>query len=173
MGWKADKEKADRFLPEIERVIRSIAGDIIEVKESELEKDQQCATDYVITIDSGDIACRVRKYHYWKRFADVTLRYRRPSGRKTEFEKIKAGYARWYLYAWREVSWEPKFCAWIFLDLDILRKCGLLNGEQEEIWNHDHSSSFVSLSLAALWTNECIIRANDTAYEKIAKKLMQ
>ena len=91
-GWESDKAWADRYLPEIERVVKLMAHKIISIEVSAPEADQFQATDYIVRADAGDIACRIRKWQYFGRFHDFTLRARRPSGISTEVSKIKDGY---------------------------------------------------------------------------------
>jgi hypothetical protein len=131
-GWERSKLRADKYRPEIERIIRTVAGDIVEFREATPEEDRYSATDYVVTILGGDIACRIREQWYWFEFGDFALRYSRPTGRKTEVEKIKNGYGRWYLYGWTSRLEDGyKLLAWIFIDLDIIRQSGLLKKVSE------------------------------------------
>jgi hypothetical protein len=167
MGWESSKRRVNKYLPEIERIIRSIAGDIIEFRESTPEEDQYTATDYVVTVAGGDIACRVREQLYWFKFGDFALRYSRPSGRITEFEKIKNGYGHWYLYAWTWRFSDNKLLAWIFVDLDKLRRSGLLDVPRSPIPSPDNSSEFVTFSLPELWHHNCIIKAHGKAWLRI------
>ena len=170
-GWEKSKKWADKYVPEIKQVVRQVAGEIIEVRIADQDKDQHEATDYIVEISSGDIACRVRDQYFW-RFGDFTLRYSRPSGNQTELEKIKKGYARWYLYAW-DKRFTGKFTAWVFVDLDKLRNSGLLDRPRRIIPNGDGSSSFVYISLVELWQHGCITEANEAASMRILERLSE
>ena len=171
VGWERSKKWADKFVPEIKLVVRQVAGEIIEVRIADQDKDQHEATDYIVEVSSGDIACRIRDEYYWHKYGDVTLRHSRPSGNKTEVEKIKEGYARWYLYAWTKRADPGKFIAWAFIDLDKMRDCGLLDEPRQAIPNGDESSSFVSISLAELWQKGCITEVDETAGIRILEAL--
>ena len=171
MGWESSKRRVDKYRPEIERIIRSIAGDIIEFRESSPEEDQCNATDYVVTVSSGDIACRVRDQLYWFEYGDFAVRYSRPSGRMTELEKIKNGYGRWYLYAWTLRFSDNKLLAWIFVDLDKFRRSGLLDAPGSPIPSPDNSSEFVTFSLPELWQYNCIVKAHDKVWLRILRML--
>ena len=166
-GWETSKRWADKYTPEITQVMREVAGQIIEVRVATEREDQERATDYVITVSSGDIGCRVREQFYWIKYGDVTFRCSRPSEHSTETEKIKAGCGHWYLYAWTERFDPGKFCAWVFLDLDKLRKHKLLDQPRESIANIDGSSDFISISLAELWKHDCVVKASTTAMDRI------
>jgi len=171
MGWESSKRQADKYRPEIERIIRSIAGNIIDVRESTPEEDQFNATDYVVTVSDGNIACRVREQYYWLKFGDFALRYSRPSGRITEFEKIRNGYGRWYLCAWTKRFSDNKLCAWVLVDLDRLRRSGLLDEPRSPILSPDNSGEFVVFSLLELFQHNCITEAHNEVKARILRML--
>lgn len=158
--WQQRKQWADKFWPEIERVVRTVAGDIVDVQIASDHQDQKQATDYIVTVSSGDIACRVRNWEYWRRFGDFTIRWSVPSGITTEWEKIKAGYGRWYLYAW--VRPTDKFGAWIFVDLDRLRDSGLLD-RMAGPWDNYDGTTFKTLAPLKLYEYGCIVKAGGEA----------
>lgn len=158
-GWKRDKAWADRYWPEIERVIRSVAGEIIDVQQADDESDQKRATDYVVSVSAGDIACRIRRWEYWERFADITIRSSRPGPVKTELQKIRDGFGRWYLYAWAYD--DGRFGAWVFLDLDKLRTTGILSDAARQYNNHDGSSGFIAIPVHRV--ADCILQAGGHA----------
>lgn len=167
-NWKQDKAWADRYWPEIERVIRQVAGEIIDVRQADDESDQKRATDYVVSVSSGDIACRIRKWQYW-RYAEVTIRSSRPGPYKTELQKIREGFGRWYLYAWAHD--DGQFGAWVFVDLDKLRDSGFLERSWEEQNNHDGSSTFICIPICHL--QDCILRAGGAACTCETPQMMQ
>ena len=171
MNWKKSKDWADKYVPEIERVIKQVAGEIVEVRIANQDEDQNHATDYIVEVSSGDIACRVREECFWHRYADITLRYLRPSGNKTELEKIKEGYGCWYLYAWDKRFTDGKFIAWVFVDLDKLRNSGLLNKPRQVVWNRDGSSAFIYIKLAELWQQGCFTEVSEEAGIQILETL--
>lgn len=158
--WLDDREWADAFWPEIERVIRGVAGDIADVRLASVDEDRKSATDYIVTVSSGDIACRIRRKGKWKGFGDFTVRAWRKSGHETELAKLQRGFGRWYLYAWAE---NEHFGAWIFLDLDVLRESGLLGDDRQIIKNPDGRSGFKAYSLIELCNARCIVRSGGAA----------
>ena len=165
--WRQDKHWADKHLPEIERVIRSVAGDIISIDVASDVADQSFATDYIVRVQAGDIACRIRKWPHWIRHHDFTLRSSRPSGIETELAKIQAGFARWYLYAWAKD--DLAFGAWVFVDLDRLRDSGLLDVQHRIIPNPNGSSNFIGLSLTELDDHGCLLHGGGAAAALIRK----
>lgn len=85
--------------------------------------DQRCATDLVLVSPTGTpqhLAVRVRNYSpYFLRYPDdITLRVRRGSGAKTEYEKICDGFGDLCFYGFQHEGDVPK---WRILDLDQLR----------------------------------------------------
>jgi len=160
-SWTADKKWADRYLPEIKRVVRKVAGDIIDVSVANASDDQCRATDYIVTVSSGEIACRVRRWQYWQKYGDLTFRHTRPSGMTTEVAKLQQGFARWYLYAWAKD--DNTFGAWFFIDLDIARSHGIFDKKWPVTWNHDHSSAFIAISKEAFFNAGCVVSAGGEA----------
>jgi hypothetical protein len=151
--WQNDKVWADNYFKSIRNVIYKVTSLIVKVEVAPDQEDKENATDYKITLETGNIACRVRRPSC--KYRDLTIRATRTSGSKTELEKIKEGYARWYLYAWAKDN--VTFDAWIFVDLDKLRKSDLLSKEHQIISNPDGETGFVALSLNDLFLNDCII----------------
>jgi hypothetical protein len=122
MNWHEDKEWTERWTPQIIDVIRSLAHRIVDVKAALPDQDRNHATDYIIKVEVGDIACRLRRIERCPRL-DFTIRSHRPSQVKTELQKLQEGFARFYLYGWieRESEWHK----WVFVDLNRCREYGL------------------------------------------------
>lgn len=155
-GWIKDKDWADKYFDDICAIIQELAGEIIDIKKADVNEDIHRATDFVVRVNTGNIAGRIRKLKYLDEFGDFTLRYSRPSGIKTELQKIREGFARWYIYSWAD----PKMIqAWIFVDLDCLRKSGILDNPQKlpRVPNPD-GTTFVSISIDDLEKIGCIKR---------------
>ncbi len=145
-----------------------MAGRIVEVREATTDEDTRHATDYVVTVGSGDIACRVRDWDSWLKHGDLTIRSRRPSGAKTELAKIKEGFGRWYLYAWVAKD-ESAIDAWMFVDLDKLRETDLLHSFRHQKWNRDRSSAFVCIFPTQLIEHSCLTDAGGKAAVRFGK----
>jgi len=131
MKWQIEKEWADRFIPEIKKILTSHAGLFVNVEISSDEIDQQQATDLIITIEGGQVAVRARRQ---TNFRDWTIRSIVRTGNKTELQKIKEGFARWYLYLWTD---NYKVVDWILIDLDKIRQDGILDKKRSHIPNGD------------------------------------
>lgn len=66
------------------------------------------------------ISVRIRKNQYIK-YKDMTIRYRSKNGGKTEFDKIKEGYAQIYFYAYENET-STDFAKVRIVDVDAIRK---------------------------------------------------
>lgn len=155
--WIIDDEWARGHGKEIAKIIRSLAGEILDVRAADEDEDIHKATDIVVEVKEGDIACRIRRPGYLEKFGDMTIRYSRPTGTPTEFEKIKKGFGRWYLYMWTVwVGKDEKIESWVFIDLDCLRASGLLDNPMP-IYNLN-GTSFIAISLEDLEKAGCIVR---------------
>jgi hypothetical protein len=102
MSYAADRAFSDDYRPELEAVLKYCAADLLAITDATKTQDRQQATDLVLTTTVGTIAARVRRPGYWQR--DLTLRlHRRVHGRWQrgfEADKIIAGFADLYIYAW-------------------------------------------------------------------------
>lgn len=154
-NFERDKAWADRYFPEIERVIRQVAGQIISVRFASDDEDMKKATDYVVTVESGEIACRIRRFKPEWKPVDITIRAWRASGTETELAKLKRGFGRWMLYAWAKD--DGQFESWVFIDLDKLRSSNLLDSDNT-IANRDGQSGFLPVTLEALKRAGCVVQ---------------
>lgn len=153
MSWKEDKQRADRFVPEITNILKDNAKYIVSIVIAPHVNDTMQATDYIIKVESGDVACRLR---WWSRFTinkEWTIRSRRDTGAETELSKLKKGWARWYLYGW---IIEEKLSSWMLIDLNIVRDVGLLNMPWQEKSNHD-GTYFIIIPNTQLKRYGCIV----------------
>lgn len=166
--WGVSKCWADKYLPEVERVIRSQAHQIVTISIASSEKDCRFATDYEVKIAGGDVACRIRDWSAWLHYGDITLRYTRPSGQETEVSKIKKGHGDWYLYAWAKNHQD--FGAWLMVDLAKLRSTNLLDTARIHD-NFDGSSQFISITLSDLLHSGCIAHVGGEAISRLVKAI--
>src|SRR3990167_1331220 len=153
MNCRDDLTWANQHLEAIRLVMKQVAQHVIEIVPATTAQDQHEATDYVVKVTSGDVAVRIRRQRYADLFGDVTLRLWRSSGAKTEVEKLKAGFARWYLYAW---SPNGVFTSWVFLDCDRMRASDVFQ-HGIPINNTDGQSGFLALSIPTLRDHGCIV----------------
>jgi len=152
MSYEIDRLWADGFTLQLVDIIRQNAMHIIDIRESVLGDDISNATDMVVSVTGGDIAVRIRRNQ--TPFRDFTLRSQRISGAKTELQKIRDGFADWYLYAWTD---KDIISEWILIDLKILRESGILDVARTEIRNIDGKTSFIVIPVRELELHGCIV----------------
>lgn len=160
-AWERDKEWADTFLPEIERVLRSASPYMVTVEIATDDDDQRHATDYVLRVSSGAVACRVRDAARcpWR---DLTLRSGRDSGATTELGKILKGWADWYLYAWADGD---RFIDWVLVDLGAFRCHWSALQASGTTRYAGGGTSFLAIPVAALESVPGLVVARAAAHE--------
>lgn len=146
---KRNWDWADKYMDQVEMILRMNAMYLLDIRIANKQKDTEESTDLVITVNGGDVAVRLRRPHY--DYRDLTIRAR--AGAKTEIDKIKAGFAKWYLYGW--VS-DDTIQEWMLVDLDIVRNKGLLN-DRDIIPNTDGRTGFIAIPHTELEENGCLI----------------
>lgn len=155
--YPSDREWADSFEDQIKTIITDVSDEIIEIVVAPEQYDVEAATDYIIKIKGGTIACRVRQFFYFEKYRDFTLRYARTSGTKTECEKIKEGYADWYLYCWGD---KPKISFYVLINLRALRDNWWVVDNAPIIPNTDNATFFKAISLDTIQQIGALVKAN-------------
>lgn len=117
MGYRSDRERADRFTP----LIKQIVGPHLLVETPE-EIDCKHAADLMIFIARDlRIAARIRNFHYLARYRyQFTIRARRDSGAETELSKIVNGWADWFFYGFADEA-DAQVLLWWLIDLHAFR----------------------------------------------------
>lgn len=117
-GFERDKQWSDKFM----RTIKQVLG-LCLLTEGDFEEDAKENTDLrVLTLKSVRIGCRVRKYHFYEKYPDeFTIRYSRPSGVKTEIDKIMEGWGDLFFYGFSNQD-ETSLIRWTLADLNVFRK---------------------------------------------------
>lgn len=146
--YKANRSFADAFTPQLCAILKENASLIVEFIEASEAQDKNEATDYILRVKGSEVAARVRRQFH----GDITIRSFN-GGHNTELEKLKAGWAKWYLYAW--VSGE-EITKWILLDLDCMRSGGILDYDWPERENTDGRTRFICIALEHLAWFGCI-----------------
>lgn len=116
---RRDFEFAHGFLGPMKRIL---GFHLIEVADE--YRDMRENSDLVVLkLDSVRVACRVRKYRYWKQYGhEFTIRTSRPSGVKTELEKLLEGFGDFILYGFANANAsENVLHAWGIGDLEVFR----------------------------------------------------
>ncbi len=136
------------------KILRQNAMYFIDVEIADDHKDLTESTDLVVNIEGGaDVAVRTRDKDNCQ-FRDFTIRSRVASGAKTELDKLREGFARWYLYAWEL----PKGAyEWILVDMDKVRESGILHEQWPEKPNRDGRTWFIAIPLMRLSEADAIV----------------
>lgn len=149
-NYQNDKEWAAVYINQVKNKILGISSQLAFVNDATFEEDTTQATDLILNTIQGKIAVRLRRSSCT--FRDLTIRAKRDTGIKTELEKIKEGWGRWYFYGW--VSNENIIKEYIFIDLNKLRETTLL--ERTLIDNKD-GTYFIAISKKELEDNDCLV----------------
>ena len=164
MGYQKDRNKADGFMP----TVLAILGQHF-IEPAAIVEDRDHNTDLVVTASSGSrIACRLRAPSYQSEYAEeFTIRYCRPSGMKTEYEKIREGWGDLLFYGFWG-SQPPILTKWFIGDLGVFRRWDAeyraRNSDKRpgrEINNRDGSSSFLVFLLADMPLDFVIAKSVD------------
>jgi hypothetical protein len=158
--WLADKHRADRFEPEIKRIL----GEHL-ITTADARRDQHEATDLMLLeLAPFRIGCRVRSFDYLTRYPQqFTIRAGRPSGAESEIAKIIRGWGDYLFYGFADAQ-DAALAAWIIGDLSIfrdtlIRKPALLRHAKFQQKNGDHSSTFYAWPLAEFPQNFVFARS--------------
>jgi len=169
--WQKDKLESDKGNPLIKRAIEeyvgrehisaSIGTSDWYICEAPPREDQHHNTDLVICGKNvmKRIGCRIRKYAD-KRYRDeLTIRFSRPSGKKTEEAKMREGWGHLFFYAFWDYG-RTDFLQWVLIDLRKFNawytQC-IKRGDTR--WtvqhNRDGSSDFLAFKLRDL--SGCVV----------------
>lgn len=150
--YQLDREWGDSYVSQVTRILTQLLPYLVEINTASIEMDTKCATDFTIKLKGGNIAVRLRRPDCT--FRDLTIRALRDSGTKTELEKIKEGHGFRYFYGW--IDENNRIAEWMLVDLDRVRKMGLLNKKREIKPNYD-GTYFIYISIAELNEAGCLI----------------
>lgn len=134
----------------VESILKANAQYFINVSVANPEQDMKQATDFVVVIDGGEIAVRIRRDNC--KWRDLTIRSTN-NGHKTEIHKIREGWARYYLYCW--TSGRKEIGEWMLVDLNKVRELELLEN-RSEIPNYD-GTWFITIPYKELADKECVL----------------
>ncbi len=116
MGYETDITLERRF----SKTIRSILGCYFFTQET--WQDQQEATDFaVFTAQPVKVAVRLRRHKFLLTYPhQFTIRWTRPSGIKTEIDKIRIGLVDYMLYGFVDEE-EARLVQYALCDLRVFR----------------------------------------------------
>jgi hypothetical protein len=160
--WQDDKQWADVMRPQVEDHLRPIVGEIVELRDATAEQDRSEGFDYVIATKIGNVACRLRRPCSYR---DVTIRSYRPSGVRTEIDKLRDGHAQLYFYGWVNEA-GSRFRDYVVFDVARFLAAGLLE-EASEIPNVD-GTRFRAIPVVRLFSVAgCVLRYSRTLLPEV------
>lgn len=167
-GFEEQKAWADDHLNEVNRIVRNVAGKIIEIQAADPERDRREGVDYEVKVVSGNVACRIRRADRYP-FRDLTLTLSRPSGATPEVDKILSGSVRWYLYAWAA---HGRFVHWMFVDLDKVRALRLIEKaiKRGRKQRDAKGSEFLCIPFAELSEHGVIVQSEMKGYRGVTRR---
>jgi len=117
MGYDYDIRLEHRFT----KMIKAILGNYF--IEQDAQHDRQEGTDFeIFTVTPFKIGVRLRRHRYFLRYPrEFTLRWSRPSGVKTEIDKVREGLVDYILYGFINEK-ETKIIQYFIGDLGIFRE---------------------------------------------------
>jgi len=105
-----------KYYPQVKNILRKNASLFVSFEDSTFEQDTEQACDTICVIKGGTIAVRSRRPYPIR---DFTIRSVPMFGSITEYNKLKKGFADWYIYTWDNGS---KDLEYIIVDLHIFRE---------------------------------------------------
>lgn len=151
MTYRQDRTWANKYLPQVIKILRENINHLVEIKVAPDRKDMTQAVDLVIRLQGGNVAVRLRRSNC--KYRDLTIRAKRDSGTKTELAKIKQGFGKWYFYGW--INERDKVYEWMLIDLDKMRSSELL--EKKRLIPNDDGTYFIAISKQELKSVGCLI----------------
>jgi len=154
---KIDWAWADGHMGAIVEILKENAMHLLSVKVASSKQDLKRATDLIISVVGGDVAVRIRRPEYRKRWQELTVRAWRLGDIPTELHKIRDGWADWYLYAWSNGNGGLQ--DWLLVDLNAMRQSGLLK-DPKIIRNRDGRTGFCAFGVGTLKVNQCLVASS-------------
>ena len=118
--YEANRRFSDDMMPKmIEILYDNCARHFMSVGKASLTQDTKQSTDLIVfqPVSLGTIAARVRRPDC--KYRDLTIRAQTRHGDRTEIDKMRDGWCRFYLYGWTDVVLD--IIDWIFVDMDYVR----------------------------------------------------
>jgi len=147
------------YMPEIISILQANFTRIISIAQSTTEQDLNYATDLNMAISGGKIAVRVRRSSIG--FRDLTIRATNKN-HQTELEKLrhKDDVPSWYIYGWEH---NGKLTDWLLIDIEAMKKSGIIYDDRPVRMNPDGYTGFVSYSIPELYKSNAIAEFKATS----------
>ena len=139
-SYQENRSFSDSHHDEIKQILKDNLMHITSIEIANDHQDMNEGTDYVIHIEGGTIAGRVRRPDC--KYRDFTIRAVN-KGYKTEIDKLREGFGDWYLYCWTNEY--NRIDEWILVDINKIRKNSLL--EHRTVKDNGESTGFIHIEI--------------------------
>jgi hypothetical protein len=135
------------MMPIVKKALSTMSiplGSLFDIETASFYKDTHEATDLILKFPGGDLGVRVRGFRYGSRHVpmqfDWSVRFRSKCGGRTEIDKFRDGYCRWYFIS-RANEDETDLFGYGLIDLNKCREIGLFRDELWEVNPNDDGSA--------------------------------
>jgi hypothetical protein len=163
-------ELSNKTLPFVIEAIGKIPlKHFLDVNIAPIERDKNEATDLVLKLTGGDIAVRIRQFKYSYKYDksplafDWSIRFRSKYGNKTEIDKLREGYAKWYFFGIVNEG-ETSLFDYCIIDMDKVRSINLLDESNWQLNPNKDGTIGGYMKMRKVDTLDCIIARSN--YEK-------
>jgi hypothetical protein len=131
---------AEAHMPAVKSALGELPSKIFfDIATANAQRDMEEATDLILSVSSGDIAVRVRRHKFicgvYADKPDWSIRIKN-KGCKTEIDKLKEGFARWYFLGF-SLDDRSILADWYLLDMDRIRRNNLMTRDYPVHDNYD------------------------------------
>jgi hypothetical protein len=130
---------ADKFLPHQMEIAREVLRVDVAPVEDDLRRNTDLILRSAVPMRRGElrISARVRRHEYLGKLAGVpglayrnqiTIRDRRPSGARTEMDKVRLGEGDIFVYGFESAPGSDRLSPWVVVNLDLIRAYDIQGG---------------------------------------------
>ena len=161
MSFSQEFGFAELHMPAVRRVLGELPAKIFfDINTAPIKRDMEEATDLVLSVSSGDIAVRIRRRKFYDRCIekgyslDWSIRVQ-SNGYRTEIDKLREGFARFYFFAYSEDN-KGGIVKWWLIDMDNVRDVDIL-GENWPVFPNGDGTSGMYIPLSRVDVLGCVV----------------
>ena len=160
-------ELSKKMMPYVCKTIARIpAGIFFGIETATFEQDTTQATDLILKLSGGNVAVRVRNFNYvyrhWQTIDkeplafDWSVRFQTRTNHRTEIDKLRDGFGRWYFMAVSNED-ETDLWDWGIIDLDKCREIDLFDNFYWQINSNGDGSAGGYMAMRTVQELNCLI----------------
>jgi len=129
----------------------------LDIANATAKQDVEQSTDLIMVITGGEIGVRIRRRENWERNKMHLMWSVRAicRGHKTEIDKLREGFGRWYFMGWSEND-KDSLIGWYLIDLNKVREIGILD-RKWSIYPNGDGTSGMYIPITKLRDEGCIL----------------